>query len=231
MPEVVGRLRTPRLASAPSSPAVGEVYYDTALSVLYWWNGTSWISAAGTTQLDYNGGFPTGTPYTDGDIVVYNGIAYMCVRPTSAAPTPWMTGGLQGLEAAYGQFTGDVPITAITEATATTIVTASAFTADGTSAYLIDFYCPQVTTPAAGATLAGILYDGAASVGWLFAMVFGTISQQMPIKATRRLVPAAGAHTYSIRAFRSGASNAAFTAGAGGAAANVPGFIRIVRAS
>src|SRR5262245_25622217 len=40
-------------------------------------------------DLVYQGDFPAGTPYTDGEIVVYNGVAYMCVTPTSAAPTPW----------------------------------------------------------------------------------------------------------------------------------------------
>lgn len=47
MPEFPGRLRTPRLASAPSSPAVGELYYDTAGNVLYYWNGTAWVSGGG----------------------------------------------------------------------------------------------------------------------------------------------------------------------------------------
>ena len=46
MPEVLGRLRTPRLAAPPASPVVGEVYYDTALGALYWWNGTAWQPAA-----------------------------------------------------------------------------------------------------------------------------------------------------------------------------------------
>lgn len=49
--------------------------------------------SAGGADLEYNGDFPTGSPFTDGDIVVYNGIAYMCVRPTSAAPTPWPIAG------------------------------------------------------------------------------------------------------------------------------------------
>jgi hypothetical protein len=47
MPEILGRLRTPRLAAAPSAPTVGEVYYDTAANKLYWWNGTAWIDATG----------------------------------------------------------------------------------------------------------------------------------------------------------------------------------------
>ena len=45
MPEFTGRLRTPRLASAPSSPTVGELWYDTTLNKLKWWNGTAWVVA------------------------------------------------------------------------------------------------------------------------------------------------------------------------------------------
>lgn len=47
MPEILGRLRTPRLSAAPSSPALGEMYYDTGTNKLYWWNGTAWIDATG----------------------------------------------------------------------------------------------------------------------------------------------------------------------------------------
>jgi len=43
-------------------------------------------------DLRYNGDYAAGS-YTDGDIVVYNGVTYLCVRPTSAAPTPWTTLG------------------------------------------------------------------------------------------------------------------------------------------
>ena len=59
-------------------------------------NGVKWAPVAGgggSTDLVYNGDFPTNTPYTDGDIVISNGVAYMCVRPTAAAPTPWPGGG------------------------------------------------------------------------------------------------------------------------------------------
>lgn len=93
MPEFVGRLRTPRLAAAPASPQVGEMYYDTALNQLFYWNGTAWISgSAGGAAIDYNGDFPANTPYTDGDIVISNGVAYMCVNPTAAAPVAWPGG-------------------------------------------------------------------------------------------------------------------------------------------
>ena len=48
MPEITGRLRTPRLAAAPASPARGEMYYDTTDNKLLWWNGTAWIEGGGS---------------------------------------------------------------------------------------------------------------------------------------------------------------------------------------
>ena len=44
---VLGRITTPNLASAPSSPTTGELYFNTTANKLYWWNGTSWIDATG----------------------------------------------------------------------------------------------------------------------------------------------------------------------------------------
>jgi hypothetical protein len=67
MPDIVGRLRTPRLSAAPSSPVVGEMYYDTTTNILYWWNGTVWTSASGggavgSTKYSYTFSALTGTP-------------------------------------------------------------------------------------------------------------------------------------------------------------------------
>jgi hypothetical protein len=99
MPEFKGSLRTPRLPSAPVSPITGEMYYDTTTNVLYWWNGTTWISASGSggsTDLRYNGNWAAGS-YTDGDIVIASdGLAYIAVKPTTAPPKPWATGLVPG---------------------------------------------------------------------------------------------------------------------------------------
>lgn len=54
MPEVVGRLRTPRLAAAPATPVVGEMYYDTVTNVLYFWDGTSWVSTKSSAGTIYD---------------------------------------------------------------------------------------------------------------------------------------------------------------------------------
>lgn len=45
MPEFPGTLKPPRLATAPSSPVLGQMYFDTALSQLRWWNGSAWVAA------------------------------------------------------------------------------------------------------------------------------------------------------------------------------------------
>src|SRR5262252_6693496 len=37
------------LGAAPSSPVQGQVYFDSTAKLLYWYNGTTWISAAGAT--------------------------------------------------------------------------------------------------------------------------------------------------------------------------------------
>lgn len=38
------------LASAPAAPVVGQMYYNTTDNVIYFWNGTTWLSVAGDIQ-------------------------------------------------------------------------------------------------------------------------------------------------------------------------------------
>lgn len=44
--------RVQNLGTAPGTPVKGQVYYDTATDVLYFWNGTTWVSAAGGAPAD-----------------------------------------------------------------------------------------------------------------------------------------------------------------------------------
>src|SRR5215831_9443594 len=37
------------LGSAPASPVQGQIYYDSTAKIMYWYNGTAWISSSGAT--------------------------------------------------------------------------------------------------------------------------------------------------------------------------------------
>jgi hypothetical protein len=66
MPEIVGRLRPPRLSTPPASPAEGETYYDTATKILYFWNGTIWVPASSAMALLGSKFVLDGTPANGG---------------------------------------------------------------------------------------------------------------------------------------------------------------------
>jgi hypothetical protein len=77
---------------------------------------TLWAAAAPATDLVYEGDYVAGS-YTDGDIVIYQGVSYMAVRPTSNPPTPWpQQGGLAIPQSAL------VPIADIKLATSQTTI-------------------------------------------------------------------------------------------------------------
>src|SRR6516225_6029206 len=103
MPDVVGRLRPPRLAGAPASPAVGELYYNTGNNTLYYWNGTAW-AGAGVGASGPAGGDLTGT------------------YPNPQAP---------GAELGYAQITAPVSVTSASEATGNLCITAPSITFNG----------------------------------------------------------------------------------------------------
>src|SRR5262245_2194173 len=66
------------LASAPSSPVKGQLYFDTSGNVLYFYNGTAWVSASGGTP-------PDATTSTKGMVQLAGDLAGTAASPQIAA--------------------------------------------------------------------------------------------------------------------------------------------------
>lgn len=156
------------------------------------------------------------------------------VSSASAARMGVIETGVQGAwarELNYTQFTANVSVTATTEATANTIVTASAVSFDGSTAAIIEFAATANPDPtAASRTLSFWLYQDGSSIGQLGFLITPAAAQMaVPVRLARRMTPASGSRTFSIRASVSAGTGTVF-AGVGGAGLTMPGFILITRA-
>jgi hypothetical protein len=132
-------------------------------------------------------------------------------------------------ELAYTEFTAPVTVTNTTEGAADTLVTAPAITLDGTTTILIEFGCWKVTAAAAGQVFL-VLYQDGSSIGRMIRVQFPATTTDMGIFCQRRMIPAAGSRTYSIRAYRATA-NFTFEGAAGGVGNGFPGYIRLTKAN
>lgn len=130
----------------------------------------------------------------------------------------------------HNEVTSVTAISATTEASANNIVAASAFTFDGSTAVIIEAFFPDANAIGAW-TCNFVLWDNTAgaSIGLLGSVTLAAGALSGPLLFRRRLTPANGSRTYSIRAFR-GTANGNVNAGAGGVGAKMPGYIRITKA-
>lgn len=151
--------------------------------------------------------------------------------------TPWvplwpLTPSVLG-ELAHAEATAPLSaVTATTEATAVTFITLPAITVDGATPILLDFYTPHSVPPGApGATIFYVLYDGATNLGSMgqhsnpAANAYG-----VPLRLSRKLTPAAGSHTYSVRVYVSSGTGQVY-GGLGAAGGLAPANFRVTLAS
>ena len=152
--------------------------------------------------------------------------AFVVGQVLTAAQQNILSGDLQflfsGNTLAYTEFTGNVSITATTEATANTIVTAAAVTFDGATACMVEFFCPELQSGTSIVT--AWLYDGT-SIGALGSHNIAGHAG-LPARLSRKLTPSNASHTYSVRASVDAGTGTA-NAAAGGAGVFMPGYIHI----
>jgi hypothetical protein len=91
MPDFVGSLVPPRLDGPPSSPKTGQIYYNEIDALLYWWDGTSWITnTPGASGATGDTG-PTGDTGDTGDTGPTGdaGIDSIYIGQVAAEPGLW----------------------------------------------------------------------------------------------------------------------------------------------
>ena len=189
-------------------------------------------AVSGGADLTYEGDYAAATAYQDGDIVVKDGIVYLCVGgPVTGVapdPAPWGAARPQkNAELAYVERTTSATGTATTEAGAETLLTLPAVTLDGQTAIDIDVSLQLVQHTVAQAFVWPLLYDGSTLIGRFGAVYVPTANAGEPLRGVLRLTPSAGVHNYTIRAFGSTAGTWTVVAGVSGAGSYGPSSARI----
>lgn len=132
------------------------------------------------------------------------------------------TGGSGTLE--YAEITTGVPVTATTSAGANTVITLPSHTFDGATSIYVEFFSPEVDIGASAALNIELFQDGT-SLGFMYRT---NVSSFIGCFVRRKLTPAAGAHVYSIRAWRA-VANCTIQAGAGsGPGTAMPAYAALI---
>lgn len=205
------QVRSENLATAPTTPVVGQRYYDTTLRAERVYDGTNWSTLADVAYVSTSA--PPGTPNV-GDL-------WYDTDQATVGP---------GEELAYNEITSNATITATTTATATLAIEGTTRAYDG-SPIIVEFYTALLYSPAVVGTWTVVnLWDGNTDLGQ-FGQVGGGNANAIgtPCFSRRRITPTVGTHNYRIKAWVASSGSGTVAAGAG-APVYVPAFIRVTRA-
>lgn len=135
--------------------------------------------------------------------------------------------GYNDIQLDYVESTSGLTVTATSEGTSQTYLTSGAITCDGTTRLRFEFYAADLTMTGSGTGVI-VLYEDSTAIGWLgeWGNATASLFTANPASCVRYRTPAAGSHTYTIRAFKT-AGTAAIGAGAGGTGADMPSYLRI----
>lgn len=198
-------LVTHKLATAPATPVEGQRYYDTALKLERYWDGTKWSDQ---TDVWVGTGAPTGTP-TVGDL---------WYDTDDAAPLA------PGTELAYNQITASVTIASTAPASPTLVIEGTSRTYDG-SPVMVEVFTGGIVA-GSGQQVVINLWDGATDLGYIGSWI------GMPLTTVclkKRITPTAGTHNLRVVGWLTSGTSTV-TAGPGGSNQWTPAYIRVTRA-
>lgn len=148
-------------------------------------------------------------------------------------PSSGSGAGTPGYEYDYVERTSNLTVTATSDAAAQDLIVGNAVTYDGSTRVKIEaFVVAASITPNQNVVLN--LYDGSTDLGRLCNIgpptgTGASGSMVMMMKGERFLTPSAGAHTYKVRAWKTGGT-AVVAADTGGAGLYLPAWYRITKA-
>lgn len=105
----------------------------------------------------------------------------------------------------------DLVVTATSAATAQTWITGNAVTYDGSTAIVLEAFCPYQNT-GSGIAIGVTLWDGSTDTGQI-----GVFSTASPVYMAVVFTPSAASHTYTLKAYSSGGTGRQLSAGASSA--------------
>lgn len=198
-------------------------------------NGLPLGLTGATAATRYVGATASGAPasgtFAIGDFCIdQSGKIYVCT--TAGSPGTWtQIGSSIGSQLDYAEITANVNVTAVSSATANTIITGNSVSYDGATTMVVQWQCADYQTPAsAGAGMVIEVFEDGTSIGRISSVVgpsatrteIGGLSQSKP------RTPSSGSHTYSIRGWVT-TGTGVVGAGTGAAGALQPSYMRIIR--